>query len=209
MDRAVQIRTLNPFSASCDHSKILSELIKMKYDGSRSITFQDPLGIPGALVEISQAGYEAPMVGQKCIIDLRISLPAGKDGKLASFLCFDDGVTICGKHLTPDWGESLVPSLRTVKGLPMAGTWQEGFEGAHDQAVQELISLRLALDERKDVLDNPVKLEELVSNAAPQLKPCKVTTCEFYPGNGECKLKGCWGTPLGDGVRVADLTPVR
>ncbi|MCK9571614.1 hypothetical protein M0R72_21870 [Candidatus Pacearchaeota archaeon] len=107
-------------------------------------------GIPGTTIELISDGHQAPCEGDRCRIDVRVSIAADKENKLVREYRFGEQVSVCGLPLTEDWGKCLVQGLRTYQIIALSDTWPEGFEGALKQFSDELKPLKAALEARKE-----------------------------------------------------------
>jgi hypothetical protein len=112
--------------------------------------FKGVLGIPGAMIELINAGCQAPCEGDRCQIDMRLSLPANEKGDLIAEYQFGDAVKVCGLPLSAEWGKKMVQGLRTCQTIALSDTWAEGFEGSLKQLAEELRPLKAALEARKE-----------------------------------------------------------
>jgi hypothetical protein len=117
---------------------------------SNVMVFKGVLGIPGAMIELLNGGYQAPCDGDRCQIDMRLSLPADEKGNLVADYQFGEAIKLCGIPLTSEWGKKMVQGLRTVQTVALADTWPEGFEGSLKQLAEELKPMKAALDARKE-----------------------------------------------------------
>ncbi len=123
------------------------------WNGSSVIRESNICGLPGALVEYFQVGFQKPMDGDKAIVEARVSLPCAPGSKeLADQYCYSEKIVLCGQPLTPEWGEELVAGLRTMSMRGMGDTFQEAFEGAEKDVLEALKPLAEAHQVREEKL---------------------------------------------------------
>ena len=123
----------------------------MIYKGSSIMRESNPFGLRGVLIEFFRIGYEKPELGDRCIAEARISLPATK-GKLDDEYCFGQLVILCGQPLNEDWGKEFTAGLRTSTMQASGETWPEVFEGLEKDVVEELKKLAKAYKYRQTIL---------------------------------------------------------
>jgi hypothetical protein len=121
-----------------------------------AVYYQDPLNIPGAVLEVLKAGQVEPSKGDQVLMAFKIYLPAGPaDEFLMPGLRYGERCPLLGQPLTADWGEPAEWNKRRMRmksAAASADTWVEASEGAHEMAHDELRKLKELLDARAEAL---------------------------------------------------------
>ena len=119
----------------------------MSYNGCTLIREEAPFGLGGVFVEYFVVGFERPCDGNKCIIEARVSLPAGKDGIRDDYV-YGESIMLFGKPLVPSWGNTLIQGFRTAPMSIKADTFEEGFQAARNEVELELITFSKIVKDR-------------------------------------------------------------